>query len=126
MRAAEHPPGDDRPAQRMLWMRPRGDLPKDPHLHTAVLVYASDRSLLSTVLWPTSLPRNRYQMASLDHALWLHRPHSFDDWLLYVSESPVAEGARGLIFGAMYTRDGRLVASVAQEGLIRERREDGR
>ena len=107
----------------MLWMNARGPVPEDPHIHTALLVYASDRNLVSTAVRPLDEPRDRFQMASLDHALWLHRPVRFDDWLLFVSESPVAHSARGLIFGSVFRRDGTRLASVAQEGLLRLRRD---
>ena len=82
-------------------------------VHVAVLVYASDRTLMSTAARPHGLPWGKRQMASLDHAVWVHRPPRFDDWILYVSESPAAHAARGLVHGA----------SVAQEGLIRSPRQ---
>jgi acyl-CoA thioesterase-2 len=107
------------PPRRRVWMRPRGVLPDDPRVHAAVIVYATDRTLLGTAARPHGLPWGRRIGASLDHSVWLHHPPRFDDWVLYASESPVAHAARGLIFGAMYATDGRCVASVAQEGLIR-------
>ncbi len=124
MRSADGLIPDDqpKPAQRVVWMRPRGDLPNDALLHTALLVYASDRNLISTAVRPLGVPRNTFQMASLDHALWVHRPMRFDDWLQFTSQSPVAHGARGLIFGAVFQADGARIASVAQEGLVRSRR----
>lgn len=106
-------------ARKRIWLRPRGALPKDPLVHTAMLVYASDRTLISTAARPHGLPWGRRTAASLDHAVWIHRQPCLDDWLLYVSESPVAHAARGLVFGAMYESGGIRVASVAQEGLIR-------
>jgi acyl-CoA thioesterase-2 len=117
-------PDDPDPAVKQtpykrIWMRPRGPLPEDPLVHAAVLVYASDRTLLSTAARPHGLSWGRRRAASLDHAVWIHRPLRFDDWLLYVSESPVAFAARGLVLGAIYQRDGVRAASVAQEGLIR-------
>jgi acyl-CoA thioesterase-2 len=112
---------DPVPAQRIVWMQTRGSLPDDPLVHTALLVYASDRNLVSTAIRGVDEPRDRFRLASLDHALWLHRPVSFDGWLQFVSESPVAHGARGLIFGSVYTREGIRIASVAQEGLVRQR-----
>ncbi len=115
-------PGDPVPRERMVWMRPRGPVADDPLVHTALLVYASDRNLVSTAVRALDEPRDSFQMASLDHALWMHRPVRFDDWLLFVSESPVAHGSRGLIFGSVFERDGARVASVAQEGLVRQRR----
>lgn len=107
------------PPTRRVWMRPRGPLPEDPLIHAAVLVYATDRTLLGTAARPHGLPWGHRIGASLDHAVWLHRPPRFDDWLLYASHSPVAHAARGLIFGAMYDRAERCIVSVAQEGLIR-------
>ncbi len=112
-------PGVKLPPWRRVWMRPRGVLPDDPLVHTALVVYASDRMLLGTAARPHGLPWGRRIGASLDHAVWLHEPPRFDDWILYVGDSPVARSARGLIFGSMFTRDGRRIASVAQEGLIR-------
>jgi acyl-CoA thioesterase-2 len=111
--------GQNQQAERKLWMRPRGPLPNDPLIHAALLVYASDRTLLSTAGRPHGLLPGTMRAASLDHAFWLHRPPRFDDWTLYVTNSPVAHAARGLIHGAMYSRDGVRIASVAQEGLIR-------
>lgn len=110
------------PPRKRVWMRPRGPLPENPLLHTALLVYASDRNLLSTAARPHGLRWGERRAASLDHALWIHAPVRFDDWLLYASESPVAWSARGLVLGALYDRSGRRIASVAQEGLIRRRR----
>jgi acyl-CoA thioesterase-2 len=105
-----------------MWLRARGALPEDPRLHTALLVYASDRALVSSAARPHGLRWGQRTGASLDHALWLHRPPRLDDWLLYVMESPVAHSARGIVFGAMYRRDGARVASVAQEALVRIQR----
>lgn len=105
--------------RRRVWIRPRGSLPEDPLLHAAVLVYASDRMLISTAARPHGIPFGQRRGASLDHSLWIHAPVRFDDWHLYASESPVARSARGLVLGAVYTRRGERVASVAQEGLIR-------
>ena len=107
--------------EQSVWMRAYGDLPNDPALHAAVLAYASDYTLLEPVLrahgvtW--SLPGLR--VASLDHAMWWHRPVRADEWLLYVQASPSASGARGLSLGRIHAVDGMLVASVAQEGMIR-------
>ena len=98
-------------------------MPDDSRIHTALLVYASDRNLVSTAVRPLDERRDSFQMASLDHALWLHRPVRFDDWLLFASESPVAHNARGLIFGSVFHRDGTRLGSVAQEGLVRLRRD---
>jgi acyl-CoA thioesterase II len=109
---------------RRVWIRPAALLPEDPVLHLAVMVFASDMSLIMTGLLPhRDLARGRQRGggASLDHALWLHRPLPFDDWMLYTMQTPAAHDSRPLITGAMYRRDGTRVASVAQEGLIRLR-----
>ncbi|WP_421699278.1 acyl-CoA thioesterase [Ancylobacter sp.] len=107
--------------RRAVWFRTTGPLPDSEGLHQAVLAYASDMTLLevTTTLHGTSALGENLQVASLDHALWLHRPFRADDWLLYAQDSPSAAGARGLARGLIYDRAGRLVASVAQEGLIR-------
>lgn len=115
----------DRPARAAvdhIWMKTRGVLPDDPAIHRALLAFVSDMSLLDTSLLPhgKSIFSNM-QVASLDHAMWFHRPFRADEWLLYVQDSPSASGARGFNRGAIYTRQGVLVASVAQEGLIRPR-----
>ncbi|MGO4871518.1 MAG: acyl-CoA thioesterase [Roseiarcus sp.] len=104
-----------------LWIRIGGALPDDPAIHRAALAYLSDMTLLDTALVAHghTISDGRFQLASLDHALWLHRPFRADDWLLYVQDSPNAHGARGLTRGLLYTRAGVLAASVAQEGLMR-------
>jgi acyl-CoA thioesterase-2 len=94
--------GESLPARKRIWLRAAGALPDDGRIHAALLVYASDRTLLSTAARPHGIPWGRRRAASLDHAMWFHRPPRFDDWLLYVSESPVAHAARGLVLGAMY------------------------
>ena len=111
-----------------VWMRADGVLPDDPLLHVCALTFASDFTLLDSVLithgmaWVTDV-----KGASLDHAMWFHRPFRADEWLLYESESPAASGGRGLATGRIWTRDGRHVASVVQEGLVRPiRRGTGR
>ena len=108
---------------RHVWFRALSPLPDAPLIHQAVLAYASDYGLITTALQPHGLSfRSRdLKMASLDHSLWLHRPFRVDDWLLYSMDSPVAAGARGFARGAIFTRGGDLVASVAQEGLMRVR-----
>ncbi len=118
-------PGEALPPWKRVWIRAAGALPEDPRVHTALLVFASDRTLLSTAARPHGLPWGRRRAASLDHAVWLHRPPRFDDWHLYVSQSPAAHAARGLVLGALYSRDGTRVATVAQEGLIRIERSGG-
>lgn len=114
-----------RPRQH-VWMRATGALPDDPALHQSALAYASDFTLLDTALIAHGrmLYDPNLMLASLDHALWFHRSFRADDWLLYVQDSPAAAGARGFCRGSVYTREGVLVASVAQEGLIREIRRD--
>jgi acyl-CoA thioesterase-2 len=109
-----------------VWIRATGKLPDDPAIHQCVLAYASDMSLLDTALAPhgRSLFEKEFMGASLDHALWLHRPFRADDWLLYAQESPIMVGSRGFARGSIFTRDGQLVASVAQEGLVRVRRKE--
>lgn len=111
------------PPYKHCWIRARGALPDDPHLHECVLAYASDFSLLGTAARPhgISFLQGQVQAASLDHAMWFHRPFRMDDWLLYAMDSPSAAGARGFNRGNLFARDGRLVASVAQEGLLRLR-----
>jgi len=115
----DDPDGKAQEPMKRVWMRPAGRVPDDPRLHEALLVYASDRTLLSTASRPHGLAWGKRMAASLDHAMWLHRPARFDDWVLYASRSPVAHAARGLVFGALYDRAGVRIASVAQEGLIR-------
>jgi acyl-CoA thioesterase-2 len=111
-----------RPASDHLWLKARGSLPDDPAIHRALLAFVSDMTLLDTALLPhgKSIFSN-VQVASLDHAMWFHRPFRADEWLLYAQDSPSASGGRGFNRGAIFTRDGVLVASVAQEGLIRPR-----
>ena len=112
--------------QQCVWFRANGKLPDDPALHKCVLAYASDFTLLDTALIAHGkfLFDRDIQLASLDHALWIHAPFRADDWLLYIQDSPWAGGARGFCRGTVYTRDGRLVASVTQEGLMRQRPSD--
>ena len=104
-----------------IWMRAKGELPSNERLHQQLFTYASDYNLLYTALLPhaKTIEEQMPQLASLDHALWLHRPFRFDEWLLYALESPSASGARGFSRGSLFTRDGTLAASVAQEGLMR-------
>lgn len=108
-------------ARQAVWFRARGRMPDDPQLHRAALAYASDYTILESVLRRHGVPwaQRGLKVASLDHAMWWHRFARVDDWLLYVQESPNAIGGRGLAQGRIYTRDGMLVASVAQEGMIR-------
>ncbi len=104
---------------RQVWVRPRGELPEDPTIHAALITFASDRGMLSTVERSHGIARNRTASASLDHAIWFHRPPRWSGWMLYTTASHAAHNARALIFGTMYAQDGTLMASVAQEGLVR-------
>ncbi|MEO8668312.1 MAG: acyl-CoA thioesterase II [Bauldia sp.] len=110
------------PVQR-VWVKATHPLPDDPGIHRCVLAYASDMTLLDTALFAhgRTIFDHDLQVASLDHALWFHRPFRADEWLLYAEDSPSASGARGLTRGSLFSRDGTLVASVMQEGLIRVR-----
>lgn len=109
-----------------VWVKANGVVPDDRRTAAAVLAYVSDMTLLDTTLFPhgTSIFDTSIQGASLDHAMWFHSDPDFSDWLLYTQDSPFSGGARGLSRGAIYTRSGRLIASVAQEGLIRKRASD--
>jgi acyl-CoA thioesterase-2 len=110
-----------REARNAVWMKTFGPMPDDQGLHRAALAYASDYTLLESILRPHGLSwiQPGMSVASLDHAMWWHRPVRVDDWLLYVQSSPSASGARGLAAGKIYNRAGELVASVAQEGMVR-------
>jgi acyl-CoA thioesterase II len=109
--------------QQRIWMRIKGPLPAEPAIHRAALAYMSDMTLLDCALvtHKRSVFDAGLQVASLDHALWFHRPFAADAWLLYAQDSPSTQAARGLSRGMIFSRDGQLVASVAQEGLIRPR-----
>ncbi|MGH8179910.1 MAG: acyl-CoA thioesterase, partial [Steroidobacteraceae bacterium] len=115
------PPGT--PPSRQVWFRAVDHLPCDERLHRRLLAYLSDYFLLDTSTLPhkPAIRGNSVVMASIDHAMWFHRPLRVDDWLLYAVESPSASGARGFARASVYARDGRLVASTAQEGLVRLR-----
>ncbi|HLI66414.1 MAG TPA: acyl-CoA thioesterase II [Caulobacteraceae bacterium] len=116
-------PDQTAPPVSNIWMRARAEIGGDQHLHQAILAYASDMGLLETsmrphgVIWQTS----GLQVASLDHAIWFHRPCDFNNWHLYAQESPSASGGRGFVRGQVFSEAGVLVASIAQEGLIRQR-----
>jgi acyl-CoA thioesterase-2 len=117
--SADRPP---RPGIDYIWLKTRGLVPNDGDIHRALLAYISDMTLLDTSLLPHGKSIfSDVQVASLDHAMWFHRPFRVDDWLLYTQDSPSAFGGRGFNRGDIYRRDGTLVASVAQEGLIRPR-----
>jgi acyl-CoA thioesterase II len=105
-----------------VWMRALGPLGDDPLVHVCALTYASDLTLLDAVRMPVEplWGRRGFDMASLDHAMWFHRPFRADEWFLYQQESPIATGARGLARGLIFDRDGRLLVSVMQEGLFRK------
>lgn len=109
------------PPYQRVWLRADGVLPDDPVLHVCVLTYASDMTLLDTSLLPHAVGAmdSGIMMASLDHAMWFHRPFRADEWLLYAQDTPSASDARGLARGSIFTSDGRLAVSVVQEGLIR-------
>lgn len=112
-----------RPPTSAAWLRANGSLPEDPALHRYLLAYASDFNFLGTSMNPhgVSWMMPGMQVASLDHAMWFHRPFRMDEWLLQVVESPSASEGRGLVRARFFSRDGRLVATAAQEGLIRRR-----
>lgn len=116
-------PADQHPAQSRFWVRVSGNIGDDPLFHRAAFTYASDMTLLGSALIPHGfhISHPRMQSASLDHTIWFHRPFRADEWLLYDQVSPAATGGRGLAFGRLFTESGLLVASVAQEGLIRLR-----
>lgn len=113
---------ETRPPHRHVWFRSNGRMPDEPAVHQYLLAYASDSNFLGTAMQPhgVSWLTPGMQLASLDHAMWFHRPFRFDDWLLYSIDSPSTSGARGLVRGQFFTRDGTLVASTAQEGLMRQ------
>jgi acyl-CoA thioesterase II len=116
------PEDPERPARSRMWIRVTAALGDDPVVHRAAFTYASDMSLLGATLVPHGVRAPEVQMASLDHTIWFHRPFRADEWWLYDQASPSATGGRGLALARVFTQDGRLVATVAQEGLIRPRR----
>ena len=109
---------------RNVWLRTKGEMPDDRRLQALVLAYTSDYNLLTTALLPhgRATDYRKIQMASLDHAMWFHRPFRVDEWLLYSIDSPSASGARGFTRGNIFDQEGKLVASVVQEGLLREQK----
>jgi acyl-CoA thioesterase-2 len=118
---------EKREPARNAWFKTIDRMPDDPRVHQYLLAYASDHALVTTSLYPHghSFWQADMQVASLDHAMWFHRSFRMDEWLLYAMQSPNAGKARGLAFGKIFTREGVLVASVAQEGLIRHRGNQG-
>jgi acyl-CoA thioesterase-2 len=110
-----------RPPHQCIWFRTVAPVPDDDHLNRCMLAYVSDYNLLPTAALPhaVSLLQGNLQMASLDHGMWFHRVARIDDWMLYAIDSPSASGARGFVRGSIYRRDGTLVASTAQEGVVR-------
>ncbi|HVX54824.1 acyl-CoA thioesterase II [Nocardioides sp.] len=113
------PPDPRRPARQQVWLRIADRLPDDPNVHIAAFTWASDISLLGASLAAHQLGTAGVQMASLDHTIWFHRPFRADEWWLYDQESPSAENGRGLSLGRVFSSDGRLVATTAQQGIIR-------
>lgn len=120
-RTADDPTRQVSPACERLWFRVNGEINDDPVMHTSILAYFSDLTLLGSTLTPhgVMIHSDQVQPASLDHAIWFHRPVRVDEWLLYDQFSPSASGARGLAIGRIFSYSGTLVATVAQEGLIR-------
>ncbi len=108
-------------AHQAVWIKALGELPDDPVIHRAALAYASDYTILESIYRRHGIAWSHpgLKSASLDHAMWFHREGRADQWLLYVQESPSAQGGRGLSLGRIFTRDGRLLATVAQEGMVR-------
>jgi acyl-CoA thioesterase-2 len=111
------------PPSRAVWLKTSAPVAGDSVLHESLLAYVSDHAFLGTALFPHGVTffSGEVQVASLDHVMWFHAPFRIDEWLLHVMDSPVARGSRGLVRGRVFTRDGRLVASTAQEGMIRKR-----
>ena len=123
-RQVDHEPLDRKgslPPHQRTWFRADGTLPDDPLLHACVVTYASDMTLLDTAILPHGMGtmEENLMMASLDHAMWFHRPFRADEWLLYVQDTPSASGGRGVARGLIYSHQGDLAVSVVQEGLIR-------
>jgi acyl-CoA thioesterase-2 len=114
------------PPRRAVWLKTSGPVTGAPALHASLLAYVSDHAFLGTALFPHGVTffSGEVQVASLDHVMWFHAPLRVDEWLLHVIDSPRAGGSRGLVRGRVFTREGRLVASTAQEGMIRKRTRD--
>jgi acyl-CoA thioesterase-2 len=111
------------PSSTQMWIKANGELPDDLRIHTYMLAYTSDFHFLPTALLPHGVThwQPNFQIATIDHAMWFHRPFRFDDWLLYCMDSPSASNGRGLVRGQIFNRQGELVASTMQEGVIRQR-----
>jgi len=127
-RVGDYDPCDPKPQEprQQIWFRLNGELPDDPLMHRALLAYVSDFQLIGTATLPhgISWTQGKLIMASLDHSMWFHRDFRFNDWMLYDCDSPSSGGGRGFARGMIYSRDGVLLASTAQEGMIRVRREN--
>ena len=120
----ERAPDEPLPPRQQLWIKANGKLPDNPLLHACIVAYESDFTLLDTALLPIGIRSwndGKTMMASLDHAMWFHRPFRADEWLLYAQHTPSASGSRGLATGSIFREDGALAVSVVQEGLIRHR-----
>lgn len=118
-------PGDTSVPRQAMWMKAVDTLPDDSLLHACLLAYVSDLGLVGVIAQPHAGGEpwgSGFMMASLDHMMWLHRPFRMDEWLVHIRQSPVAEGARGLALGSVHQTDGTVIASLAQEGLIRKGR----
>ncbi|UJF19872.1 acyl-CoA thioesterase II [Vibrio sp. SS-MA-C1-2] len=113
-------------AKQYLWIKANGDMPNDPRVHQYLLGYASDWGFLPTVLHPhrASLLTPKLKIATIDHSMWFHRPFKMDEWLLYSIDNSITNGARGFVRGEIFNQQGELVASAAQEGLVRPPRKD--
>ena len=109
------------PPYRSTWMKPTGKLPKDERIHQALLLYCSDMGLLGAAVNPheVNFMSKKFQSASLDHVMWFHGKVNFNDWILHHMHSPISQNARGFSRGSIYTKAGKLIASTAQEGLMR-------
>jgi acyl-CoA thioesterase-2 len=110
--------GTPQEPRQSIWLKANGEVPDDPFLHLALVVYSSDRTLLDTA-WRPHADQGKPAGASLDHSMWFHQPARMDDWLLYDMYSPVAQGSRGLAMGHMFDQQGQCLVTVAQEGLVR-------
>jgi acyl-CoA thioesterase-2 len=117
--------GEPKEPVSQTWFRAKAPIGADPHMHQVIMAYASDMNLLSTAMRPHAVHWQTpgFQSASLDHAMWFHKPTDFNEWHLYAQDSPSASGGRGLVRGSIYDQSGVLVASCIQEGLMRMRKD---